>query len=90
MMIKPIVSEVFADNGEHNHWVLIDPYNGEKVWSEDPDECKAMGYPVKASNSSIQSQIDLLEELKKDIENTNAKFRLKLACMIEELKALLK
>lgn len=44
--IKPTLVEVFSDNGEHSHWTLVNPENGEKLWSEDPDECKAMGYPV--------------------------------------------
>lgn len=44
---KFILDEVFADNGEHSHWSLIDASTGVKVWSEDPEECKAQGHPVK-------------------------------------------
>lgn len=31
----PIVIEVFTDNGEHSHWELINPVNGELLYSED-------------------------------------------------------
>ena len=37
---KPIVSEAFADNGEHSHWRLIDPETGKLLWSEFPEEDK--------------------------------------------------
>lgn len=43
---KPTLIEVFADNGAHSHWALVDD-NGNKIWSEDHEECKAMGYPVE-------------------------------------------
>ena len=43
---EPKVIEVFSDNGEHSHWTLINPESGVKLWSEDPQECKSMGYPV--------------------------------------------
>lgn len=39
---------------------------------------------------AIQAQVELLNELKNDTENTNAKFRLKLATMINELESQLK
>lgn len=39
---------------------------------------------------AIQAQVDLLEDLKNDTENTNAKFRLKLATMINELESKIK
>jgi hypothetical protein len=61
---KPEVIEVFADNGEHSHWVLIDPQEGTKLWSENPSECEAMGYPVQKNAFTIQSNIYLLESLK--------------------------
>ena len=44
-MNKPILQHIFADNGTHSHWVLINS-EGEKIWSECPEECKAMGFPV--------------------------------------------
>lgn len=46
-MKKPLVIEVCTDNGEFSHWSLIDLETSEKLWSENPEECKAMGYPVK-------------------------------------------
>jgi hypothetical protein len=57
-MEKPKVIEVFNDNGSHSHWSLVDIKTGEKLWSEDPIECKAQGYPVK--NNEIK-EIILLE-----------------------------
>ena len=38
-MKEPKVIEMFADNGEHSHWKLIDE-NGEILWSEEPAEVK--------------------------------------------------
>ena len=35
---KPVVNEVFADNGEHSHWELIDSGTGKVIWSECPEE----------------------------------------------------
>lgn len=49
-MEKPTLIEVFCDNGEHSHWTLVKSENGEKIWSENPKECKAMGYPVITEN----------------------------------------
>lgn len=46
---KPIVTEVYSDNGELSHYRLIDPDTGENLWSEDPDEDKTLGYPVKSA-----------------------------------------
>ena len=46
MKNKPILVEVFADNGEHSHWTLVDSDSGSKLWSENPEECKAMGHLV--------------------------------------------
>jgi len=37
---KPIVSEAFADNGEHSHWRLIEPETGKLLWSGFPEEDK--------------------------------------------------
>ena len=34
-MEKPIINEVFADNGEHSYWELINAETGELLWSED-------------------------------------------------------
>lgn len=35
---KPVLTEAFADNGEHSHWRLIDPDTGDLLWTEDPKE----------------------------------------------------
>ena len=39
---KPVVSEAFADNGEHSHWRLIDRETGKLLWSEFPEEDKIL------------------------------------------------
>jgi len=44
---KPTVVEVFNDDGTHSHYALVSSTTGEKLWSENPIECKAQGYPVK-------------------------------------------
>jgi hypothetical protein len=44
---KPTVIEVFNDDGTHSHYALVSSTTGEKLWSENPIECKAQGYPVK-------------------------------------------
>jgi hypothetical protein len=41
-MEKPIINEVFTDNGEHSHWELINAENGELLWSEDITESDAI------------------------------------------------
>jgi len=33
-MDKPIINEVFADNGQHSHWELRDANTGKVLWSE--------------------------------------------------------
>lgn len=42
---KPIVNEVFADNGEHSHWELIDPRNGKILWVGDEPTPPVSGEP---------------------------------------------
>ena len=52
---KPTIVEVFNDNGSHSHWSLVDSENGVKLWSENPIECKAQGYPVTYPKTSNQN-----------------------------------
>jgi len=66
-MEKPVVNEVFTDNGEHSHWNLIDAETGENLWSEFPEEDLARGHPVKSfeygdeklkiNNTSIEKKL---------------------------------
>jgi hypothetical protein len=63
---KFLLIDVFADNGEHSHWALIESATGVKVWSEDPAECKAQGHPVRESGNS--ESVKLTEE-KPDFNN---------------------
>jgi hypothetical protein len=44
---KPLVVPVYSDNGSFSHWTLLEFGTGKKLWSEDPNECKAMGYPIE-------------------------------------------
>ncbi len=46
MKKEPVVISVTHDDGTHSHYALIDAETGDKLWSEDPIECKAQGYPV--------------------------------------------
>ena len=36
-MEKPILVEVFADNGEFSHWKLVNVETGETIWEEPED-----------------------------------------------------
>lgn len=56
-MKKPEVIEVYADNGQLSHYALVDVETGNKLWSEAPEECEAMGYPV-VNNDCIHSVSD--------------------------------
>ena len=53
-MKKPEVIEVYADNGQLSHYALVDTETGNKLWSEAPEECEAMGHPV-VNNDCIHS-----------------------------------
>lgn len=56
-MEKPQVIEVYADNGALSHYALIDIETGDKLWSEAPEECRSIGYPVK------ETQLEKLHSL---------------------------
>jgi len=51
-MKEPKVIEIFADNGEHSHWQLIDE-NGEILWSEEPTEVKNNAVLPHVSGSAL-------------------------------------
>lgn len=55
---QPTIVEVFNDNGSHSHWSLVDSENGVKLWSENPTECRAQGYPVESSNTKNHIEFD--------------------------------
>jgi hypothetical protein len=57
---KYLLIHEYADNGEHSHYALIERQTGVKVWSEDPEECKAKGYPVNNSSHTADEELDLL------------------------------
>lgn len=62
MNAEPKVIEVFADNGEHSHYTLIDSETGDKLWSEYPEECKAKGYPVEQLQPNVQELVERWEQ----------------------------
>jgi|TARA_B110000093_G_C12781149_1_gene330577 hypothetical protein len=69
-MKKPVITEIYACNGALSHYALIDTETGEKLWSEAPDECEAMGFPVKNDilldvNGSLGELINDLDNLKR-------------------------
>ena len=43
--------DVYCDNGDLSHHAVIEMVAGVKVWSEHPEECKAMGYPVEPQSN---------------------------------------
>ena len=53
---KYLINEVFADNGEHSHWNLIDKETGENLWSESPEEDEATGHPVKVPDYLVKCE----------------------------------
>jgi hypothetical protein len=84
-MKKPTVIEVFNDNGSHSHWALVDLETSEKLWSENPIECKAMGYPVEkdilvSENAKLSKLLNEVCTGKKhrkirELETTNKELR---------------
>lgn len=47
--MTPILEAVYADNGEHSHYRILDTVTGENLFSEDPEEDARLGLPVKSS-----------------------------------------
>jgi hypothetical protein len=62
-MNKPIVVEVFADNGEHSHWELIDD-NGDVLWDswEVPFDYKKALERYENNLKNSQKELDILIE----------------------------
>ena len=85
---EPIVQPIYADNGEHSHWCLIDKNTGEKLWSEDPEECKAMGNPVKLTKLELETLVQLERERKKSesLREENEKLKKQLRLYAARLK----
>ena len=40
LKVKPLVREVFADNGEHSHYELLDAETGKVLWTEEEEDEK--------------------------------------------------
>lgn len=40
LKVKPLVREVFADNGEHSHYELLDAETGKVLWTEEEKDEK--------------------------------------------------
>lgn len=71
LKMKPLVNEVFADNGEHSHYELLDAETGKILWTEKEDFEKAaepmIKYLAENHHPNMQVLIDsttaiLLEE----------------------------
>lgn len=86
--LEPIVQPVYADNGEHSHWCLIDKNTGDKLWSEDPDECRAMGHTVKPSASELEALAQIQKERQANdvLRKENEKLRMQLRLYAAKLK----
>lgn len=56
--IYPVLSEAFADNGEHSHWRLIDANTGDLLWTEAPEEDKLLytGYSPQSDHTAPQGE----------------------------------
>src|SRR5260221_4915665 len=57
----PIVNEVFADNGAHSHWEVINPNNGKILWTESDET------PSPPSTRLA----DVIKEMRDDLERNN-------------------
>lgn len=86
---EPMVEPVYGDNGEHSHWCLIDKATGEKLWSENPEECKALGHPVKLTKSDLETTVQLENERKKSesLSRENEKLKKQLHLYAARLKS---
>lgn len=40
LKVKPLVREIFADNGEHSHYELLDAETGKVLWTEEEKDEK--------------------------------------------------
>jgi hypothetical protein len=40
LKVKPLVREVFVDNGEHSHYELLDAETGKVLWTEEEKDEK--------------------------------------------------
>lgn len=56
---KPVINEVFADNGEHSHWELIDPVNGKILWSQAPASDEGKQNEAVGANAGDEKQDEL-------------------------------
>lgn len=62
LKVKPLVREVFADNGEHSHYELLDAETGKVLWTEEEKDEKfekaaepMIKIPCRESSSSYAS-----------------------------------
>src|SRR4051812_26652049 len=67
---EPKVVSVKHDDDTHSHYALIDS-EGRKLWSENPEECAAQGYPVYDPNYLTEDNDDEQINLPLDEEQAN-------------------
>lgn len=65
--IKPTIIEVCNDDDSFSHYALVDSATGKKIWSANPVECKAQGYPVK---DDPYEKINILQKQKRALEDS--------------------
>ena len=51
-MEKPIIIDIFTDNGDLSHYELIDVSTGDVLWSSFPEETIAMGRKINDCNQA--------------------------------------
>lgn len=72
------LARVSADNGEHSHWRAVNVEDGTVVWSENPEEDKALGIIVQQGNVLLKIELDKLVNNWPDCFESLRVFRLKI------------
>jgi hypothetical protein len=69
-MEKPIITEAFNDDGSFSHWRLINPENGELIWTENPEEDKIVhgGFKQRKKLVELRTKLKFYQKLEKKID----------------------
>ena len=60
-MKKPILVEMFSDNGRHSHWRLVNEHGEELCSEEDKDKIEDLTILLDACRNAAKSKLDLSE-----------------------------
>jgi hypothetical protein len=62
-MNKPIITEAFNDDGSFPHYRLINPENGELIWTEEPeeDELNYVGFKNKRKYLNVDDFYHIIQ-----------------------------